>query len=205
MNTVIEKSVVLTKLAQYKRNLEERENEVYALIDYNEGEITRLEADLEQADARHILEYSEETKTARNNILLQIQERKDELQQHYRFIANLKRRESMYLEITVEEENDLINNLEEVTLTAHQKMNEFEKAAKTLIETYNEFINAYDQTLGSLDSAASLMLSVLGHRKTRLLLNKVDISYNGSVSRVLNEIRTEVKDPNDYIAKAINI
>lgn len=203
--TVNIESPVLEKLAQYKRNLEERENEVYALIDYNEGEITRLEADLEQADARHILEYTEDTKTARNSILLQIQERKDELQQHYRFITNITRRESMYLEITVEEENDLINDLEEVTLTTHQKMNEFEKAAKTLIDTYNEFINAQDQTLGSLDSAASLMLSVLGHRKTRLILNKIDKSYNGSVSRVLNEIRKEVRDPNDNIAKAINI
>lgn len=203
--TVYIESPVLEKLAQYKRNLEERENEVYALIDYNEGEITRLEAELEQADARHILEYSEETKTARNNILLQIQERKDELQQHYRFIANLKRRESMYLEITKEEENDLINDLEEVTLTTHQKMNEFEKAAKTLIETYNEFLNAYNQTLGSLSSAASLLRSVLGDRKTRLLLNNVDKSYNGSVSRVLNEIRIEVRDPNEYIAKSIEI
>lgn len=203
--TVNIETPVLEKLAQYKRNLEERENEVFALIDYNEGEITRLEAELEQADARHILEYSEETKTARNNILLQIQERKDELQQHYRFIANLKRRESMYLEITKEEENDLINDLEEVTLTTHQKMNEFEKAAKTLIETYNQFINEYNQTLGSLGNAASLMRSVLGDRKTRYILNKVDKSYNSSVSRVLNEIRTEIVDPNDYIAKAINI
>ena len=203
--TVIIESTVLEKLAQYKQNLEERENEVFALIDYNEGEITRLEADLEKADARHILEYSEETKTARNSILLQIQERKDELQQHYRFIANLKRRESMYLEITVEEENDLIKDLEEVTLTTHQKMNEFEKAAKTLIETYNEFINAQNQTHQKLDYAASVMLSVLGHRKTRLLLNNVDKSYNGSISRVLNEIRTEIKDPNEYMAKSIEI
>lgn len=199
--TVNIESPVLEKLAQYKKNLEERENEVFALIDYNEGEILRLEAQLEQADARHILEYSEETKTARNNILLQIQERKDELQQHYRFIANLKRRESMYLEITVEEENDLINDLEEVTFTTHQKTIEFEKATKTLFETYNEFINAYNQTLGSLDIAASLMRSVLGDRKTRLLLNNVDKSYNGSVSRVLNEIRTEIRDPNDYLGK----
>ncbi len=199
--TVNIESPVLEKLAQYKKNLEERENEVFALIDYNEGEILRLEAQLEQADARHILEYSEETKTARNNILLQIQERKDELQQHYRFIANLKRRESMYLEITVEEENDLINDLEEVTFTTHQKTIEFEKAAKTLFETYNEFINAYNQTLGSLDIAASLMRSVLGDRKTRLLLNNVDKSYNGSVSRVLNEIRTEIRDPNDFFGK----
>ncbi|MGN4127234.1 hypothetical protein ACMGD3_19820 [Lysinibacillus sphaericus] len=203
--TINIESTVLEKLAQYKQNLEERENEVYVLIDYNEGEITRLEADLEQADGRHILEYSEETKTARNSILLQIQERKDELQQHYRFIANLKRRESMYLEITVEEENNLINDLEEVTLTTHQKMNEFEKAAKTLIETYNEFINAQNQTHQKLDYAASLMLSVLGHRKTRLLLNKVDKSYNGSVSRILNEIRTEVRDPNNFLAKTIEI
>lgn len=203
--TVNIESPVLEKLAQYKKNLEERENEVFALIDYNEGEITRLEADLEKADARHILDYSEETKTARNNILLHIQERKDELQQHYRFIANLKRRESMYLEITMEEENDLINDLEEVTLTTHQKMNEFEIAAKTLVETYNKFINEYNQTLGSLGNAASLMRSVLGDRKTRYILNKVDKSYNSSVSRVLNEIRNEVVDPNDYIAKAINI
>lgn len=203
--TVNIESPVLEKLAQYKQNLEERENEVYALIDYNEGKITRLEADLEQADARHILEYSEETKAARNNILLQIQERKDELQQHYRFIANLKRRESMYLEITVEEENDLINDLEEVTITTHQKMNEFEKAATTLIETYNEFLIAYNQTHQKLDYAASLMLSVLGHRKTRLLLNNVDKSYNGSVSRILNEIRTEVRDPNNFLAKTIEI
>lgn len=203
--TVIIESTVLEKLAQYKQNLEERENEVFALIDYNEGEITRLEADLEKADARHILEYSEETKTARNSILLQIQERKDELQQHYRFIANLKRRESMYLEITVEEENDLIKDLEEVTLTTHQKMNDFEKAATTLIEIYNEFINAQNQTHQKLDYAASVMLSVLGHRKTRLLLNNVDKSYNGSVSRVLNEIRTEIRDPNEYMAKSIEI
>ncbi|MGR7908541.1 hypothetical protein ACU64V_04035 [Lysinibacillus capsici] len=201
--TINFESTVLEKLAQFKQNLEERENEVYALIDYNEGEITRLEADLKQADARHILEYSEETKTARNSILLQIQERKDELQQHYRFIANLKRRESMYLEITVEEENDLINDLEEVTLTTHQKMNEFEKATKTLMETYNGFINAQNQTHEKFDYAVSLMLSVLGHRKTRLLLNKVDKSYNGAISRLLNEIRTEIKDPYEFVAKII--
>lgn len=199
--TINIESLVLEKLAQYKRNLEERENEVYALIDYNEGKITSLEADLEQADARHILEYSEETKTVRNNILLQIQERKDELQQHYRFIANLERRESMYLEITLEEEKDLIKDLEKVTLNTHQKMNEFEATVKTLIETYNEFINSYNQTLVSLSDAASLMRSVLGHRKTRLILNNVDKSYNGTVSRVLNEIRTEIRDPNDYLGK----
>lgn len=199
--TINIESLVLEKLAQYKRNLEERENEVYALIDYNEGEITNLEADLEQADARHILEYSEETKTVRNNILLQIQERKDELQQHYRFIANLERRKSMYLEITLEEEKELIKDLEKVTLNTHQKMNEFEATVKTLIETYNEFINSYNQTLVSLSDAASLMRSVLGDRKTRLLLNNVDKSYNGSVSRVINEIRTEIKDPNDYLGK----
>ncbi|MCT1539489.1 MULTISPECIES: hypothetical protein [Lysinibacillus] len=203
--TVNIESPVLEKLAQYKKNLEERENEVFALIDYNEGEITHLETELEQADARHILEYSEETKAARNNILLQIQERRDELQQHYRFIAHLKRRESMYLELTAEEEKDLVNNLEGVTFTTHQKMIEFEKATKILFETYNEFINAYNQTLGSLDSAASLIKSVLGDRKAKLLLNKVDKSYNGSVSRVLNEIRTEIRDPNEYIAKSIEI
>lgn len=199
--TVNIESQVLEKLAQYKRNLEERENEVHALIDYNEGEINSLEADLEQADARHILAYSEETKTVRNNILLQIQERNDELQQHYRFIANLKRRESMYLEITPEEEKDLIKDLEKVTLNTHQKMNEFEATVKTLVETYNEFINSYNQTLVSLSDAASLMRSVLGNRKTRLILNNVDKSYNGTVSRVLNEIRTEIRDPNDYLGK----
>lgn len=195
MNTVIEKSAVLTKLAQYKQNLDERENGVYLLIDYNEDKLKRLEEALIQAESRYMLEYTQETKLARDTLIEQMEDVKDELQQHYRFVATINRRHAREVQLMEEEKEVLIFNINAASQLANEKAELLVEAIEEIKVIYQTFMTAYGESYDEVNEIASLLVQTVGRTVARRIFYKSNRHYVGTVAIALKELTNELHDP----------
>ena len=189
-------SIVLEKLAEYKKNLEERENECYANIGFLENEIERLENELTATENRYLIEGTKESKKIYEQVCNLLEKTKKDLQMEYRFLSNKPRRDKAKLELTEEEKTSLLTDLAAFTDPINPLVEDFNEKGKAFIKAYNDLMETYGPIEEVFDLAVSLIGNVCGKKEQRKIIFKTSFMNPNGLSQNIERYKNEISRMN---------